>query len=122
MLIVLSFLYFVYGYFLSFAFKKGSFIKYLYDKKNINVLLSIEITFVILCSIVVFLNQPLNIIVALIMFMHIFGVFWIIANPKTFYEMIEESLIAMDEVYLERISSLMMFSFSFLVLLSLFIF
>jgi hypothetical protein len=56
------------------------------------------------------------------MFMHIFGVFWIIANPKTFYEMIEESLIAMDEVYLERISSLMMFSFSFLVLLSLFIF
>ena len=68
MLILLSFLYFVYGYFLGFAFKKGSFIKYLYDKKNINVLLSIEITFVILCSIVVFLNQPLNIIVALIMF------------------------------------------------------
>ena len=67
MLILLSFLYFVYGYFLGFAFKKGSFIKYLYDKKNINVLLSIEITFVILCSIVVFLNQPLNIIVALIM-------------------------------------------------------
>ena len=70
----------------------------MYKRKNINVLLSVEIIFMIITSFIVFTNQPLNWIVALIMLLHIAGIAWIVSNPENYYEMIEESLVGGEEL------------------------
>ena len=89
MVYILSSLYFVYGFMLFYAYIKGySLLRYLLKRKNINVVLTIEFIFIILGSIIVFSSQPFNWIVALIMFTHIAGVFWLISNPENYYSML----------------------------------
>jgi hypothetical protein len=68
-----------------------SFVRYIYKIKNINILLSIEITFLILSSFILFSSIPINLIIGALMFAHLFGVIWIISNPRNFYEVMEES-------------------------------
>ena len=86
MIYILSSLYFVYGFMLFYTYIKGySLLRYLLKRKNINVFLTIEFIFIILGSIIVFSSQPFNWIVALIMFTHIAGVFWLISNPENYY-------------------------------------
>ena len=68
-----------------------SFVKYICKIKNINILLSIEIIFLILSSFILFSSTPLNLIIGALMFAHLFGVIWVISNPRNFYEVMEES-------------------------------
>ena len=89
----------------------------MYKRKNINVLLSVEIIFMIITSFIVFTNQPLNWIVALIMLLHIAGIAWIVSNPENYYEMIEESLIGGEELA-ENIVVITQIVFAILVLYS----
>jgi hypothetical protein len=88
----------------------------LLKRKNINALLSIEFMFIILSSLIVFTSQPLNWIVALIMFSHLIGVFWIITNPDGYYNMIEESKIDIDS--LETASAMIVFAYGIFVYFS----
>ena len=60
--------------------------------KNINILLSIEIIFLIFSSYIVFTTQPLNWIIAMLMFLHAVGIVWVIGNPKNFYTLAKESI------------------------------
>ena len=86
----LASLYFIYGFLLFFTYTKGySLLRYLLKRKNINVVLSIELVFIILCSFIVFTSQPLNWVIALIMFTHISGVIWLISNPESYYSMVD---------------------------------
>ena len=97
MLILLSSLYFLYGFVLFYTYIKGySLLRYLLKRKNINIQLSIELIFIILTSLVVFTSQPLNWIVALIMLFHVVGVIWIVTNPNSYYSMAEEASSAIE--------------------------
>ena len=99
MLILLSSLYFLYGFVLFYTYIKGySLLRYLLKRKNINIQLSIELIFIILTSLVVFTSQPLNWIVALIMLFHVVGVIWIVTNPNSYYSMAEEATLDIDSV------------------------
>jgi len=69
-----------------------SFVKYISKIKNINILLSIEIIFLILSSFILFSSTPLNLIIGALMFAHLFGVIWVISNPGNFYEAMAESI------------------------------
>ena len=62
------------------------------EKKNINVYLSTEIFYLILTSLIVFTSNPLNWIVAILMFLHLIGIAWLVASPNSFYQMAEESI------------------------------
>lgn len=117
MLIFLSSLYFLYGFVLFYTYLKGySLLRYLLKRKNINTLLSIEFIFIILSSLIVFTSQPLNWIVALIMFSHLIGVVWIITNPDGYYRMAEESKIDIDS--LETASAMIVFAYGIFVYFS----
>ena len=99
MLILLSSLYFLYGFVLFYTYIKGySLLRYLLKRKNINIQLSIELIFIILTSLVVFTSQPLNWIVALIMLFHVVGVIWIVTNPDSYYSMAEEATLDIDSL------------------------
>ena len=102
MISLLAVLYAAYAFVYFYSYKSGySLLKYMYKRKNINVYLSVEIIFFILTSFIVFTNQPLNWIVAILMFMHLIGIAWLVANPRNFYEMVEES-IRLDENLIEN--------------------
>ena len=102
MIALLAVLYAAYAFVYFYSYKSGySLLKYMYKRKNINVYLSVEIIFFILTSLIVFTNQPLNWIVAILMFMHLIGIAWLVANPRNFYEMVEES-IRLDENLIEN--------------------
>ena len=117
MVIFLSSLYFLYGFLLFYTYLKGySLLIYLLKRKNINVLLSIEFIFIILSSLIVFTSQPLNWIVALVMFSHLVGVVWIITNPDGYYRMAEESQIDIDS--LETASAMIVFAYGIFVYFS----
>ena len=117
MVIFLSSLYFLYGFILFYTYLKGySLLIYLLKRKNINVLLSIEFIFIILSSLIVFTSQPLNWIVALVMFSHLIGVVWIITNPDGYYRMAEESKIDIDS--LETASAMIVFAYGIFVYFS----
>ena len=117
MLILLSSLYFIYGFILFYTYLKGySLLRYLLKRKNINVLLSIEFLFIIISSLIVFTSQPLNWVVALVMFFHIIGVIWIITNPGGYYRMAEESQIDIDS--LETASAMIVFAYGIFVYFS----
>ena len=92
----------------------------MYEKKNINQLLTIELIFIILASLIVFTNQPLNWMVALIMIFHIFGVVWLIAFPDSFYSMYEESM-QVDPGTMESMSGWILIAFGVFVYFSGFI-
>ena len=99
MLILLSSIYFIYGFILFYTYIKGySLLRYLLKRKNINVHLSIELMFLIFSSLVIFTSQPLNWIVALIMLFHVLGVIWIITNPDSYYSMAEEATLDIDSL------------------------
>ena len=90
MIYLLSSLYFLYGFILFYSYAKGySLLRYLLKRKNINAVLTIELVFIILCSFIVFTSQPLNWVIALIMFAHISGVIWLISNPEGYYSMVD---------------------------------
>ena len=117
MLILLSSLYFIYGFILFYTYLKGySLLRYLLKRKNINALLSIEFLFIIISSLIVFTSQPLNWVVALVMFSHIIGVIWIITNPGGYYRMAEESQIDIDS--LETASAMIVFAYGIFVYFS----
>jgi len=117
MISLLASLYFLYGFVLFYTYIKGfSLLRYLLKRKNINVLLSIEFIFIILSSLIVFTSQPLNWVVALVMFSHLIGVVWILTNPDGYYRMAEESQIDIDS--LETISAMIVFAYGVFVYFS----
>ena len=110
MISLLSSLYFLYGFVLFYSYLKGySLLKYLLKRKNINTVLTIELVFIILCSLIVFTSQPLNWIVALIMFTHITSVIWLISSPDTYYSMANSDSVNMDS--LENASAMIVFGY-----------
>tara|TARA_B100000035_G_C20930990_1_gene523022 strand:+ start:637 stop:1005 length:369 start_codon:yes stop_codon:yes gene_type:complete len=99
MIYLLSSLYFLYGFVLFYSYVKGySLLRYLLKRKNINAVLTIELVFIILCSFIVFTSQPLNWVIALIMFTHISGVIWLISNPESYYSMVDFDSNNMDSL------------------------
>ena len=99
MIYILSSLYFVYGIVLFYTYIKNySLLRYLLKRKNINVVLTIEFIFIILGSMIVFTSQPFNWIVALIMFTHIAGVFWLISSPESYYSMLNLNSTEIDSL------------------------
>ena len=118
MLILLSSLYMIYGFlFLDSYVKDIGLLRYLYAKKNINTLLTIELIFIIFASFIVFTSQPMNWMVGLIMIFHIFGVVWIVAFPESFYSMYEESM-SIDPGAVELMSGWILIGFGIFVYLS----
>ena len=110
MISLLSSLYFLYGFVLFYSYLKGySLLKYLLKRKNINTVLTIELVFIFLCSLIVFTSQPLNWIVALIMFTHITSVIWLISSPDTYYSMANSDSVNMDS--LETGSAMIVFGY-----------
>jgi hypothetical protein len=102
MITLLAVLYALYAFAYMYSYKSGySLLRYMYKRKNINAYLSVELIFLILTSLIVFAKQPLNWIVAILMFMHLVGIAWLVANPKNFYEMVEES-VKLDENLIEN--------------------
>ena len=93
MIIFLSFIYVLSAVLYFYTNKTGySFLRYIWKRKNITVYLSTEIFYLILTSLIVFTSNPLNWIVAILMFLHLIGIAWLMANPNSFYQMVEESL------------------------------
>ena len=64
----------------------------MWKRENINIYLSTELVFLIITSFIVFTNQPLNWIIAILMFMHLLGIAWLVSNPNNFYQMAEDSI------------------------------
>jgi uncharacterized membrane protein len=101
MITILAVMYAAYAFIYFYTYKSGySMLKYMYKRKNINVYLSVEILFFILTSFIVFTNQPLNWIIAILMFLHLVGIAWLVGSPKSFYDMADES-ISIDEDLVE---------------------
>ena len=101
MITILAVMYAANAFIYFYTYKSGySLLKYMYKRKNINVYLSVEILFFILTSFIVFTNQPLNWIIAILMFLHLVGITWLVGSPKSFYDMADES-ISIDEGLVE---------------------
>ena len=93
MIIFLAFIYIFSAVLYFYTNKAGySFLRYIWKRKNINVYLSTEIFYLILTSLIVFTSNPLNWIVAILMFLHLIGIAWLVASPGSFYQMAEESI------------------------------
>ena len=93
MIIFLAFIYIFSAVLYFYTNKTGySFLRYIWKRKNINVYLSTEIFYLILTSLIVFTSNPLNWIIAILMFLHLIGIAWLVASPKSFYQMAEESI------------------------------
>ncbi len=118
MIILLSSLYIIYGFLFLYSYSKDiGFLRYMYAKKNINILLTIELIFIIIASLIVFTSQPMNWMVGLIMIFHIFGVVWLVAFPDSYYSMYEESM-SMDPGSVEYVSGLILVGFGVLIYFS----
>ena len=103
MITFLAFLYIFSAFAYFYSNKSGySLLRYMWKRKNINIYLSTELVFLIITSLIVFTNQPLNWIVAILMFMHLLGIAWLVANPNNFYQMAEDS-INLDASFLENV-------------------
>ena len=108
----------IYGFLFIYSYINDiGFLKYLYQKTNINKVLAIELVFIVIASFIVFTSQPLNWMVALIMMFHIFGVIWLIAFPDSFYSMYEESM-HVDPGTMESMSGWILIAFGVFVYLS----
>ncbi len=93
MITLLAFLYILNAIAYFYTYKAGySLLRYMWKEKNINVYLGTEIIFLIITSLIVFTNQPLNWIVAILMFLHLLGIALLVASPESFYQMAEESI------------------------------
>ena len=103
MITFLAFLYIFSAFAYFYSNKSGySLLRYMWKRKNINIYLSTELVFLIITSFIVFINQPLNWIVAILMFMHFLGIAWLVANPNNFYQMAEDS-VNLDASFLENV-------------------
>ena len=122
MIALLAFLYFLYAVTFFYTFQNGySLAKYVYKRENINKYLSIEIFFLILTSFIVFTNQPLNWIIAILMIAHMVGVMWLVASPNSYYKIADESM-ALDDGLMEIVNIGVLFVYSALTILSRIIF
>ena len=93
MIIFLAFVYIFSAFVYFYTNKAGySFLRYIWKRRNINIYLATEIFYLILTSFVVFTSNPLNWIVAILMFLHLFGIALLVASPNSFYQMAEESI------------------------------
>jgi len=93
MIIFLALIYIFSAVLFFYTNKAGySFLRYILKRKNINVYLSTEIFYLILTSLIVFTSNPLNWIVAILMFLHLLGIALLVASPNSFYQMAEESI------------------------------
>jgi len=93
MIIFLALIYTFSAFVYFYTNKAGySFLRYIWKRKNINFYLSTEIFYLILTSLIVFTSNPLNWIIAILMFLHLFGIAWLVASPNNFYQMAEESI------------------------------
>lgn len=103
MITFLAFLYIFSAFAYFYSNKCGySLLRYIWKRENINIYLSTELVFLIITSFIVFTNQPLNWIVAILMFMHLLGIAWLVASPDNFYQMAEDS-INLDADLLENV-------------------
>ena len=122
MIVLLAFLYFLYAVAFFYTYKNGySLAKYVYKRENINKYLSIEIFFLILTSFIVFTNQPLNWIIAILKIDHMVGVIWLVTRPDSYYKIADESM-ALDDGLMEIINIGVLFVYSALAILSRIIF
>ena len=104
MIIFLALVYVFSAFVYFYSNKAGySFLRYVLKRKNINIYLSIEIFYLILTSFIVFSSNPLNWIVAILMFLHLLGIAWIVASPDSFYSNAEES-IGIDSIMFENMA------------------
>jgi hypothetical protein len=102
MITSLALLYLLFGIVYFYTHKSGySLLRFILKEKNINIYLAVEIIFLIFTSYIVFTTQPLNWIIAMLMFLHAFGIVWVIVNPKNFYALVKES-IKLDSVLMEN--------------------
>ena len=93
MIIFLALIYIFSAFIYFYTNKAGySFLRYILKKNNINIYLSTEIFYLILTSFVVFTSNPLNWMVAILMFLHLLGIALLVASPNSFYQMAEESI------------------------------
>ena len=93
MIIFLALIYIFSAFIYFYTNKAGySFLRYILKKNNINIYLSTEIFYLILTSFVVFTSNPLNWMVAILMFLHMLGIALLVASPNSFYQMAEESI------------------------------
>ena len=93
MIVFLALVYIFSAFIYFYTNKAGySFLRYIWKKKNINIYLSTEIFYLILTSFVVFTSNPLNWMVAILMFLHLLGIALLVASPNSFYQMAEESI------------------------------
>ena len=93
MIIFLAFIYIFSAVLYFYTNKAGySFLRYIWKRNNITFYLSTEIFYLILTSLIVFTSNPLNLIVAILMFLHLIGIAWVVASPGSFYQMAEESI------------------------------
>ena len=118
MIFFLAFVYIFSAFVYFYTNKAGySFLRYIWKRKNINIYLSTELVFLIITSLIVFTNQPLNWIVAILMFMHLIGIAWLVANPNNFYQMAEES-ISLDKEMVENMVVVMFLIYAGMALFS----
>ena len=118
MITLLAFLYILNAIAYFYTYKSGySLLRYMWKEKNIGVYLGTEIIFLIITSLIVFTNQPLNWIVAILMFLHLIGIAWLVSNPRSFYRKAEES-INLDQATVENGVVLMFLIYAGLVLFS----
>ena len=93
MILFLVLIYILSAFIYFYTNKAGySFLRYIWKRKNINVYLSTEIFYLIITSFIVFTSNPLNWIIAILMFLHLIGIAWLVTSPNSFYQMAEESI------------------------------
>ena len=93
MIIFLALIYIFSAFIYFYTNKAGySFLRYIWKKNNINIYLSTEIFYLILTSFVVFTSNPINWMVAILMFLHLLGIALLVASPNSFYQIAEESI------------------------------
>ena len=118
MIIFLAFVYIFSAFVYFYTNKAGySFLRYIWKRKNINVYLSTEIFYLIITSFIVFTSNPLNWIIAILMFLHFFGIAWLVASPNNFYQMAEES-ISLDSAMVENMVVIMFLIYAGMALFS----
>ena len=118
MIFFLAFVYIFSAFVYFYTNKAGySFLRYIWKRKNINVYLSTEIFYLIITSFIVFTSNPLNWIIAILMFLHLFGIAWLVTSPNNFYQMAEES-ISLDSAMVENMVVIMFLIYAGMALFS----
>ena len=118
MIFFLAFVYILSAFVYFYTNRAGySFLKYIWKRKNINIYLSTEIFYLILTSLIVFSSNPFNWIVSILMFLHLFGIAWLVASPNSFYQMAEES-ISLDKEMVENMVVVMFLIYAGMALFS----